>query len=488
MKLKKIILENWIIIAILVIATLLRFYRLHDLTTFSGDQGYDFLKVKEILEGNLTLLGPKIGPYNQLGNLYLGPAYYYLLAPALFLFRLDPIGSAVLTAVLSIGTIYVIYLIGINFFSKNIAVLSALLFAINPFLINQSKAASNPHLIPFFSSIAVFATMHTLVKKRKQIIRPLLSGFSLGIIFQLHYLAISLVIAVLITLLFLKNYRNITHVIAAFLLAVSPQIIFELRHDFFVTNLFIRQLQDGQSLSTFQTALENFHLSIKQMSQTLFLSGNYLLLFTPFFVSLIFLVSKKFKMFLFLPILFNLVLASLYTNGPSEHYFSTVYPHIVLIISVAFFTIFNRFNNTVPKIILSVFLILLIINSMSKLDLDNRNGYTMPQGWNLSGVKKASQIIASDVDLGKKFNVAATLDGDTRAMPYRYLLKVYGKQPLDVEHYPDAQILYLISREQESEIYHKTVWEIASFAPFTIKKQWPIQNGITLYRIEKYIN
>ena len=125
---------------------------------------------------------------------------------------------------------------------------------------------------------------------------------------------------------------------------------------------------------------------------------------------------------------------------------------------------------------------------MSKLDLDNRNGYTMPQGWNLSGVKKASQIIASDVDLGKKFNVAATLDGDTRAMPYRYLLKVYGKQPLDVEHYPDAQILYLISREQESEIYHKTVWEIASFAPFTIKKQWPIQNGITLYRIEKYIN
>ena len=118
MKLKKIILENWIIIAILVIATLLRFYRLHDLTTFSGDQGYDFLKVKEILEGNLTLLGPKIGPYNQLGNLYLGPAYYYLLAPALFLFRLDPIGSAVLTAVLSIGTIYVIYLIGINFFFK----------------------------------------------------------------------------------------------------------------------------------------------------------------------------------------------------------------------------------------------------------------------------------------------------------------------------------------------------------------------------------
>src|SRR3990167_9801523 len=128
MKLKKIILENWIIIAILVIATLLRFYRLHDLTTFSGDQGFDFLKIKEILEGNLTLLGPKIGPYNELGNLYLGPAYYYILAPFLLFWGYNPIGPAYLTALLSVATVLLIYIYSRDNFSKKAAGLSALFY------------------------------------------------------------------------------------------------------------------------------------------------------------------------------------------------------------------------------------------------------------------------------------------------------------------------------------------------------------------------
>jgi 4-amino-4-deoxy-L-arabinose transferase-like glycosyltransferase len=110
-KLARLIIHHWPIIVIILIAAILRFWRLEALTTFGGDQGYDFLIVKKILEGDLTLLGPKIGPYNQLGNLYLGPAYYYLLAPALFLFHLDPIGAAFLTVILSLCTIFLIYLI-----------------------------------------------------------------------------------------------------------------------------------------------------------------------------------------------------------------------------------------------------------------------------------------------------------------------------------------------------------------------------------------
>ena len=154
MKLLRLVKKHWLIIIILVGAAILRFWRLEELTTFGGDQGYDFLIVKRILvDGKFTLLGPKIGPYNQIGNLYLGPAYYYLLAPFLLLFRLDPIGPAILTVILALGTVFLIYLIGTKFLSRSIAILASSLYAINAFLIDQSRASSNPHLIPFFAAL-----------------------------------------------------------------------------------------------------------------------------------------------------------------------------------------------------------------------------------------------------------------------------------------------------------------------------------------------
>ena len=77
MILKKVILSHWLFILILLAAGLLRFWRLETLTTFSGDQGYDFLIVKRmLLDSKFTLLGPKIGPYNEIGNLYLKGILY----------------------------------------------------------------------------------------------------------------------------------------------------------------------------------------------------------------------------------------------------------------------------------------------------------------------------------------------------------------------------------------------------------------------------
>lgn len=486
MKFKKIVLNHWPIFLILAAGAFFRFFRLHDLTTFLGDQGYDFLKVKEIIEGNLTLLGPKIGPYNQFGNLYLGPAYYYLLAPFLYIFKLDPIGPALLTVLLSIGTIFLIYLIGVNFFSKKVAVLSALLFAINPFLINQSRAASNPHLIPFFSSLVIFSTMSMYSRKRKEIIWPIIVGFSLGIIFQLHYLAICLFLAVFAILFFSKSYHNLVQIAFSFLVAISPQILFELKHNFFVTNLFIKQFENGQTTSTLEIFMDNFSKSVDKISIITFpyLSTQFLIV-TLLLILLAITKDKRLGLFLIIPVFFNLFLTSLYPNGPLEHYFSSVYPHLILAFGVAFFTVFNRLKNITAKALMSLFLIVVIGSSLSKINLANQNGYTMPEGWNLSGVKKASQIIAKDIPSSQKFNVAATLDGDTRAMPYRYLLSVYEKTPLDVESYPEAQTLYLVSKNHEEGIYNNMVWEIASMRPFMITNKWYIQNGIYLYKLKK---
>ena len=70
--LKKLAKLHWPIILILIVAAILRFWRLEELTTFGGDLGYDLVKIKEILAGNFTLLGSPIGRFGE-SVLYLGP-------------------------------------------------------------------------------------------------------------------------------------------------------------------------------------------------------------------------------------------------------------------------------------------------------------------------------------------------------------------------------------------------------------------------------
>ena len=216
MNFKKLILSHWPIIIVLVLAAILRFWKIEALTTFGGDQGYDFLIVKRmIVDGNFTLLGPKIGPYNEISNLYLGPAYYYLIAPSLLIFNLDPIGPAVLTAFLALATIVLIYYTCLKFISKSVAYLASSLYALNTFLINQSRAPSNPHLIPFFAALLILFTMETT--QAKKLLWPSLAGVALGIMFQLHYLAASAFLPVILIYVFYRQAKKIPFFILGFL-------------------------------------------------------------------------------------------------------------------------------------------------------------------------------------------------------------------------------------------------------------------------------
>ena len=109
----------------------------------------------------------------------------------------------------------------------------------------------------------------------------------------------------------------------------------------------------------------------------------------------------------------------------------------------------------------------------------------MSPGWNLTGIRTATQLIAAD-DPPAKFAVAATLDGDTRALPYRYLLEAkYSKIPLSVEAYPMAETLYVITKDPAEKIITNPVWEISSIMPARVTRTWPLQNSILLHRIDK---
>ena len=74
--------HSLLLVLVLLLAAYLRLYGISGYMTFLGDEGRDAITVWDILHGHFTLLGPRASA----GDFYLGPIYYYMIAPFLLLF------------------------------------------------------------------------------------------------------------------------------------------------------------------------------------------------------------------------------------------------------------------------------------------------------------------------------------------------------------------------------------------------------------------
>src|SRR3989338_9574113 len=128
-----IVTNNWLLITIVLVGIFLRFYKLEGFVTFLGDQGRDAIVVKRIL----TLEHfPAIGAPTSIGQVYLGPFYYYFIAPWLLLFNFNPIGPAVGVAILSSIFILVNYIVVKKLINEKTAYLSTIFLALSSTLVD----------------------------------------------------------------------------------------------------------------------------------------------------------------------------------------------------------------------------------------------------------------------------------------------------------------------------------------------------------------
>lgn len=231
------VLGNKIFSGILVLGAYLRLYKISDYMTFLGDEGRDVLVVKGILEGDLTLLGPRASA----ADFFTGPIYYYLMAPFLWLFNYDPVGPAVMIALLGIASIFLIYYIGRKVFGINAALIAAFLYSISPVVIAYSRSSWNPNPMPFFSLILIALIYKTL--KKKFLAYFLAIGFLLGIMLQLHYIELffgGIVFLIVVLNNFLSHrskmlilsIKELLFIFVGFLVGFSPFLAFEFRHGF----------------------------------------------------------------------------------------------------------------------------------------------------------------------------------------------------------------------------------------------------------------
>lgn len=237
--------ELLLLIFILLVAAFFRLYKIADYMTFLGDEGRDALVVYNILHGKFTLLGPTA----SVGGFFLGPIYYYFMAPFFWLFGYNPVGPAIMVALFGIATVWLVYKVGSDFFSKPAGLMAAALYAISPVVVAFSRSSWNPNPLPFFSLACLYILYKATVSNKKLFF--VVSGMLFGIALQLHYLATFLGVIITLYILlvrvftikrskvFLRLIQDYVLVFLGFLIGFSPFLAFEVRHGFPNTNSII---------------------------------------------------------------------------------------------------------------------------------------------------------------------------------------------------------------------------------------------------------
>ena len=105
-------------------------------------------------------------------------------------------------------------------------------------------------------------------------------------------------------------------------------------------------------------------------------------------------------------------------------------------------------------------------------------------GWNYLEQQKVVDLIIKD-GCPKNFNVAATIQGDTRAYDLRYLLNLKKCNPMVVGEYPKAEKLFLVApKERLPET--ETVWEVSSLGKFKINQKINLNSNVDFYELEAF--
>ena len=474
-------LEIFVLSLILILSAFLRLHRIEDFMVFLGDEGRDALVVKRmIVDKKFTLLGPQA----SVGGMFLGPIYYYFMAPFLWAFRLNPVGPAVMVALFGIATVFLIWWVGREFFGSFGGLVSSLLYAVSPVVIIYSRSSWNPNILPFFSLLTIYFLTKSFSNKRFLF----LTGASLGIALQLHYLASFLFFIIFATLLLFEKRKIshwsliISHCLLGFLLTFSPFILFELRHHFPNTRALVQFLTAGKEVSFKGSRFFPIVSSVFfRLFETVVCNHNlFLTSFLFFFLFLAFFLHQKTsrqQSILFLWIALGSLLFGFYQKEIYDYYLGFLFPAPFLLIGFAFECL--RKNKVLFFPFLGLILLILFFNFKNSpaFGIANRQLY-----WTRENVK----LILEKTE-GKPFNFAL-LSGGNSDHAYRYFMEIWGRKPVKLTHDPKSitDQLFVLCETKECHPLGHPLWEIAGFGRAEIAGKWKTPDGKTIFKLVHY--
>ncbi len=468
-------------IALIAIVAFLRLYRFEGFVTFLGDQGRDAIIVKRIL--TLEHL-PAIGAPSSVGQVYLGPFYYYLIAPFLLIFNFNPVGLAYGVAFLSIIGISLSLLIIRKETNLFITLFFGLLLAFSFPLIELARFSWNPNLLPFFAFLTIYFYYRWITKLKAK--DSILFGTFFAFSFQLHYLAFFMFPTFTFFYIYQmwksKKKRRLlvqtSFAFLSFLFFASPLIIFDFRHNFLNSKNFLALLQTGgitsgsaynfRLIDTIQFFItHSTQISLNQISAV-----SILLLVLVLGLVIIKKYSSLFAGIHLANIIFYLLGFALLQSPRHLHYFGPVYVSFYLLISYLLLPIRDKILQTVIGALLLV----------GFISLNAPRYYFLTE--NPNNQIGHSRIVADFLlqkTQGKPFNIA-TWPVEFGEDPYLYFMEIKGARPADRRKIEIADQMFVICEKEPCLVIDSPSWNISMFGSAEIADTWDIE-GLRIYKL-----
>ncbi len=505
---------------ILLLASFLRLYRIADYMTFLGDEGRDVLVVYNILHGHLTLLGPT----SSVGGFFLGPIYYYFMAPFLLLFNYNPVGPAVMVALIGVLTVFLIYKFTAEFFNKKVALIAALLYSISPIVISYSRSSWNPNPLPFFSLLILFLIYKAELKNK--IKHLFLAGILFGIAMQLHYLATFLGVVILSYVFFinliksqksffsgvLKTCKDYVYIFLGFLIGWSPFLAFEVRHGFpDFKNIYDFILHSGNTgagggyfsivSDVFFRLFARLVFAFPQADQFHWFDKSIINLWTAFslivaLLSVWFLIKIFYKSFkektqdlnkyllLFLWLFVGILLFGFYKKSIYEYYFAFMFPLPFILVANLIDEIRTLKKNKILLIFSSLIFIVLFALNIQGIP------FRYPPNRQLNQMRTIADFVMTKTD-AKPFNFALITGGNSD-YAYRYFFTIWNNPPKTIEdnaHDPKRKTvtdqLFVVCESLPCHPVGHSLWEIAGFGQADIQDHWTV-SVVEVYKLIHY--
>ena len=490
--LKKIIKKNWLLILIILLAVFLRLYRIGDYMEFLGDQGRDVLIIRDFLKnGNLFFIGPQ----TSIGNMYLGPYFYYLIAPALLLSNFNPVGPAIFIALINIATVFLTYWVGTKWFNKSTGLIAAFIFAISPVAIKYSTFIWNPNIMAFFSLLFVYLFFTSFrTKKYKYFI---FASLAFVMVMNSHYLGLALLPFIGLYWLFylikfiktksnqLKPFLvNTILAVFVFILSLIPQVLFDIKHNgqnFKALLTFFTQRETTVSIKPYKSIPELPNI-FNQINTSL-LGGKietYGLIISIVFAFLLLLTLIKFKTqkssfwYIFLWFLSGIISLALYKQHVYDHYFTFLFPVVFLFIA---------FLISKYKLLGIPLLIAISVFSITQNPFKQSPNYQLVHSKN-----NAAAITQHSQESDGNYNITMLAAyNDFRALAPRYFLTNMEQSGrlLDQEKYQEANTLFVIIDDPTKwpEGINSDIWEINIFDSREIADEFFSSDGVKIFKL-----
>ncbi len=469
-------------LAVLAMAVFFRLYRIDQYMIFLGDEGRDAQIIKEMVSIHHF---PLIGPPSSVGNIYLGPIYYYMMFPPMFLFSLSPVAASVMVGLIGVLTVALIYYLGKKFFSRKAGLMASFLYAISPVTIAYSNFSWNPNPLPFFALIFIFSLYK--LNQSGNFLWIILTGASLAVSLQMHYL--SLILIPIAGILWAgeiwnrksqnKSIKNLAKgsilAILTFLILMSPLFWFDLRHDFLnykaVTSLLSSNTIQGNILNNLSKIPKLFSYNLVGR----YMTGENIFLEAVVSILILFALLRRSWPFLALGVwlIVGLIGISFYNGEVYDHYLNFLNPVPFLLLgSIASINFTKNWKRISSWGVIILVIILAFVNLQKNPQLKS------PQ----NQLKKTQDVVKFVIQKtnGKDFNFAL-LSKNNYDSAYQFIFDKYGYKPKVVPENKTTQ-LFVVCEDPVCDPTHNAKYEIAAYGMSKIDWRQDYE-GVKIYRL-----